>query len=229
MSITPLKRTSPPSGRTKVRRHAGRGRYDRATIHAILDDGMYGHVGVQSGGQPFVIPTLYGRFGDEVFLHGSPLAGILGVAVAGAPLCLTVTLLDGLVLARSAFHHSMNYRSVVILGHARRIDDREGKLEALRVIVDHVIPGRSEDVRGPNDKELAATEVVALDLNEASAKIRTGPPIDGPEDRSIPAWAGEVPLSLVTGSPVPDEGCVAPLPTYVTSYHRPNGHGPAAA
>jgi nitroimidazol reductase NimA-like FMN-containing flavoprotein (pyridoxamine 5'-phosphate oxidase superfamily) len=221
MSTTSVKRIPAPSSRTKVHRHAGRARYDRETIHAILDEGLYGHVGVQSGGQPFVIPALYGRLGDEVFLHGSPLAGILGAAVAGASLCLTVTLLDGLVLARSAFHHSMNYRSVVVLGHARRIDDREEKLEALRVIVDHVVPGRSDDVRGANDKELAATEVVALDLTEASAKVRTGPPVDSAEDRAIPAWAGEVPLSLVTGFPVPDDGCVVPPPTYVTSYHRP--------
>jgi nitroimidazol reductase NimA-like FMN-containing flavoprotein (pyridoxamine 5'-phosphate oxidase superfamily) len=229
MSTTPLKRTVPPSNRTKVHRHAGRARYDRETIHAILDEGLYGHVGLQYGGQPFVIPTLYGRFGDEVFLHGSPLAGFLGAAVAGAPLCLTVTLVDGLVLARSAFHHSMNYRSVVIVGEARQIEDREEKLEALRVIVEHVVPGRSDDVRGPNDKELAATEVVALDLREASAKIRTGPPVDGPEDRTIPAWAGEVPLTLATGAPIPDDGCVVPLPSYVSSYHRRNGDGPAAA
>jgi nitroimidazol reductase NimA-like FMN-containing flavoprotein (pyridoxamine 5'-phosphate oxidase superfamily) len=190
---------------------------------------MYGHVGVESDGQPFVIPALYGRLGDEVFLHGSPLAGILGRAVAGAKLCLTVSLLDGLVLAKSAFHHSVNYRSVVILGEARQIDDREEKLEALRVIVDHVIPGRSHDVRGPNDKELAATEVVALDLSEASAKIRTGPPIDGPEDRAIPAWTGILPLSMSTGMPAPAEGSIGPLPTYVTDYHRPGNDGPAAA
>jgi nitroimidazol reductase NimA-like FMN-containing flavoprotein (pyridoxamine 5'-phosphate oxidase superfamily) len=228
MSTTPL-RTPPATARTKVRRHAGRGRYDRETIHAILDEGMYGHVGVESDGQPFVIPALYGRFGDEVFLHGSPLAGILGRAVAGARLCLTVSLLDGLVLAKSAFHHSVNYRSVVILGEARRIDDREEKLEALRVIVDHVIPGRSHDVRGPSDKELAATEVVALDLREASAKIRSGPPIDGPEDRALPTWSGELPLSMHTGIPVPADGSIGPLPSYVTHYHRPSHDGPTTA
>lgn len=220
MSTTPTK-TPPPSARTKVRRHAGRGRYDRETIRAILDEGLYGHVGFESAGQPYVIPALYGRLGDEIFLHGSPLAGLLGRAVAGARLCFTVSLLDGLVLAKSAFHHSMNYRSVVILGQARRIDDREEKLEALRIVVDHVIPGRSHDVRGPADKELAATEVVALDLTEASAKVRTGGPVDGPEDRDLPAWAGQLPMRLTTGEPIPVEGSTAALPRYVTSYHRP--------
>src|SRR5947209_19025430 len=138
MSTRTLRRPAPPSARTKVRRHAGRGRYDRETIHRILDEGLYGHVGLQSGGQPFVIPTLYGRLGDEIFLHGSPLAGMLGAAGAGALLCVTVTLLDVLVLARSPFHHSMNYRSVVLVGEALPIDDREGKLEALRVHVEPV-------------------------------------------------------------------------------------------
>jgi hypothetical protein len=228
MSTTPL-RTPAPSIRTKVRRHAGRGRYDRATIHAILDEGLFGHVGVEADGQPFVIPSLYGRFGDEIFIHGSPLAGILGRAVMGAKLCFTVSLLDGLVLAKSAFHHSMNYRSVVILGQARQVDDREEKLEALRLIVDHVIPGRSDDVRGPSDKELAATGVVALDLSEASAKVRTGGPVDGPEDRPLAAWTGELPLSLSTGTAIPDDYSIGAIPRYVTNYQRPGNHGPAAA
>jgi hypothetical protein len=229
MSTTPIK-SPPPSDRTKVRRHAGRGRYDSETIYAILDEGLYGHVGLESDGQPYVIPALYGRFGDEIFLHGSPLAGILGRAVAGARLCFTVSLLDGLVLAKTAFHHSMNYRSVVILGEARRVEDREEKLEALRLVVDHVIPGRSDDVRGPNDKELAATEVVALDLSEASAKIRTGGPIDGPADRDLPAWTGQLPIALTTGVPIPDAGSAGPVPGYVTGYRRPGEpDGPAAA
>jgi nitroimidazol reductase NimA-like FMN-containing flavoprotein (pyridoxamine 5'-phosphate oxidase superfamily) len=220
----------PPSVRTTVRRRAGRAHYDRATIEAILDEGLYGSVGLESGGQPYVIPVLYGRSAEEVFIHGSPLSRLLGTAAAGARICFTVTLLDGLVLARSAFHHSMNYRSVVVLGEARAIDDREEKLEALRMIVEHVVPGRSAEIRGPSSQELAATEVVALELSEASAKVRTGPPIDAPEDYAIDAWAGELPLSLVPGNPIPDARNGARLPSYVRFYQRPvTGDGPDAA
>ena len=219
----------PVSERTRVRRRAGRGRYDRATIAAILDEGLFGHVGIEADGQPYVIPALYGRSRDELFIHGSPLSRLLGTA-AGASICFTVTLLDGLVLARSAFHHSMNYRSVVILGETRTVDDREEKLEALRLIVEHVVPGRSDDVRGPNEQELTATEVLALELNEASAKIRTGPPIDGPEDYGWPAWAGELPLTLIPGAPVDDGRTTEPVPDYVRAYARPGeNHGSDAA
>jgi nitroimidazol reductase NimA-like FMN-containing flavoprotein (pyridoxamine 5'-phosphate oxidase superfamily) len=219
----------PPSERATVRRRAGRGAYDRTTIDAILDEGLYGHVGLEADGQPYVIPALYGRSDGEVFLHGSPLSRLLGHIGGGANICFTVTLLDGLVLARAAFHHSMNYRSVVVFGQPRRVDDREEKLEALRLIVEHVVPGRSDDVRGPNDQELAATEVVALELSEASAKIRTGPPIDGPEDRGWPAWAGELPLSLVPGTPVDEGSSNEPVPAYVRHYERPGGNGSVAA
>ena len=217
------------TARSKVRRHAGRGRYDKATIYAILDEGLYGHVGLESDGQPFVIPALYGRVGDKLYIHGSPLSRLLGAAASGVKLCFTVTLLDGLVLARTAFHHSMNYRSVVVLGQARAVTDTDEKLAALRAVVEHVVPGRSDDVRGPNEKELAATEVVALGLSEASAKIRTGPPIDGPEDMHLSAWAGELPLALETGAPVRDARSSAPIPSYVRFYSRPRDDGPDAA
>ena len=203
-----------------VRRRAGRGKYDRQTIDAILDEGRFAHVGIVSDGQPFVIPMLYARDGNQIYVHGSPLSRLVKTLVAGVPMCLTVTLLDGLVLARSAFHHSMNYRSVVILGEGRVIQDREHKLEALRMIVDHVVPGRSDDVRGPSDNELKATEVISLGIQEASAKIRTGPPVDDAEDYALGAWAGELPLSLIAGAPVPDERCAASIPDYVVSYGR---------
>ena len=230
MTATRSTKPVPPSARATVRRRAGRGHYDRATIDAILDEAMYGHVGLESGGQPFVIPVLYGRSNAELFLHGSPLSRLLGTAAAGAALCFTVTLLDGLVLARSAFHHSMNYRSVVVFGHARVVEDREEKLEALRLIVEHVVPGRSSDVRGPDDQELKATEVLALGLTEASAKVRTGPPIDGVEDMHLPAWAGELPLTLAPGAPIADEATTAPVPSYVRFYRRPGTvHEPDAA
>lgn len=230
MTATRFTKSFSPSARATVRRRAGRGRYDRATIDAILDEGMYGHVGLESDGQPFVIPVLYGRSSHELFIHGSPLSRLLGTGAAGAPLCFTVTLLDGLVLARSAFHHSMNYRSVVVFGRARVIDDREEKLEALRMIVEHVVPGRSSDVRGPNDQELKATEVLALGLSEASAKLRTGPPVDGAEDMDLPVWAGELPLTLVPAAPIADRECAAPVPPYVRFYSRPRtDHEPDAA
>jgi uncharacterized protein len=204
-----------------VRRRAGRGRYKRATIEAILDEGMVGHVGVVAEGQPFVIPVLYARDGERVYLHGSPLSRLLGTLAQGAPVCLTVTLLDGLVLARSAFHHSMNYRSVVILGEGRPVRDPEEKHEALRRIVDHIVPGRSEDARDPSQKELQATEVIALTIDEASAKIRTGPPVDAGDDLALQVWAGELPLSLAVGRPVPDNGVSIAPPEYVRSYARP--------
>ena len=228
-AIRPTK-TIPPSARATVRRRAGRGHYDRATIDAILDEGMYGHVGLESGGQPFVIPVLYGRSSEELFLHGSPMSRLLGTAAAGAPLCFTVTVLDGLVLARSAFHHSMNYRSVVVFGHARVVEDREEKLEALRLIVEHVVPGRSSDIRGPNDQELEATEVLALGLGEASAKVRTGPPVDGAEDMHLTAWAGELPMTLVPGAPIADADTTVPVPPYISFYRRRGTvHEPDAA
>ena len=208
--------------RTKVRRRAGRGNYKRATIHSILDEGLVGHVGVVGDdGQPFVIPVLYARDGDRVYLHGSPLSRLLSTLADGVPMCLTVTLIDGLVLARSAFHHSMNYRSVVILGQGRPIEEPERKDQALRVLVDHIVPGRSDDARGPNPKELKATEVIELEIDEASAKIRTGPPGDASADMGLPVWAGELPITMTVGEPVADADCSLRVPEYVRAYARP--------
>jgi hypothetical protein len=208
------------SVRTTVHRRAGRGRYDRETIENILDEGLIAHVAFSSGGEPYAIPMLYARSDDHVYLHGSPLSRILGGIVDGIALCLTVTLLDGLVLARSAFHHSVNYRSVVALGTGRAVRDRREKLDVLRTIVERVAPGRSDDVRGPSDPELRATEVVAMEIAEASAKIRTGPPVDAAEDYALPVWAGELPLRLVPGAPVPDSRCDVPVPAYLDAYAR---------
>lgn len=208
--------------RTKVRRRSGRGNYKRATIHSILDEGMVGHVGVVGdSGQPYVIPVLYARDGESVYLHGSPLSRLLSTLADRVPMCLTVTLIDGLVLARSAFHHSMNYRSVVILGEGRSIEDPERKDQALRALVEHIVPGRSDDARGPSRKELKATEVIELEIDEASAKIRTGPPGDASADISLPVWAGELPITTTVGAPVPDAACSLPAPEYIRAYARP--------
>jgi nitroimidazol reductase NimA-like FMN-containing flavoprotein (pyridoxamine 5'-phosphate oxidase superfamily) len=218
--------------RATVRRLPQRGAYDAKTIHAILDAGFLAHVGFCVEGQPFVIPTLYGRVRDasggpdKLFLHGSAASRMLRELSAGVPACVTVTHVDGIVLARSAFHHSMNYRSVVAFGTARKIEDVQGKAEALRVISDHLIAGRWEDVRNPTAKELKATSVLEFTIEEASAKVRTGPPADDEEDYALPVWAGVVPLHLQATAPLKDprlNGDV-PLPAYVRSFHA-NGTG----
>ncbi len=193
-----------PKQRAQVRRIPKRGSYDEATIHAILDAAFLAHVGFQVDGQPFVIPTLFGRKGNTLFLHGSAASRMLGELATGVNACVTVTLVDGLVLARSAFHHSMNYRSVVAFGMARKIEDAGEKEEALRVISDHLIAGRWDDVRTPTAKELKATSVLAFEIEEASAKVRTGPPVDDEEDYDLPVWAGVLPLQTVTEPPIPD-------------------------
>jgi nitroimidazol reductase NimA-like FMN-containing flavoprotein (pyridoxamine 5'-phosphate oxidase superfamily) len=211
---------APRSSRTTVRRRAGRGRYDRATIDAILDKGLVGHVAFTSGGHPYAIPMLYARGSDGVYLHGSPLSRVVGSIADGIELCLTVTLIDGLVLARSAFHHSVNYKSVVALGTGRAVRDREEKRAALRTIVERIVPGRSDDVRGPSEAELRATEVVTMEIAEASGKVRTGPPVDAAEDYALPVWAGELPLRLAADRPKPDARCTVPIPTYVEEYGR---------
>jgi nitroimidazol reductase NimA-like FMN-containing flavoprotein (pyridoxamine 5'-phosphate oxidase superfamily) len=204
-----------------VRRKPSRGSYDRETIDAILDEGLVAHVGIVDDGQPFVIPVLYARRGEHLLLHGSPLSRLLGKAAVGVPMCLTVTLIDGIVFARSAFHHSMNYRSVVVLGHGTELRDPDEKRDALNTIVEHIAPGRTADARGPSPNEVKATEVVALAIEEVSAKVRTGPPVDAADDYALPVWAGELPLPLVAGEPRPDDRCSAPLPDYVRSYRRP--------
>ena len=221
--MTTTRKPQPAPPRTRVRRRAARGAYDRDTIHAILDEGLIAHVGFTAqDGQPFVMPMLYGRNGDTLFLHGSPASRLLGSLREGVPVCATVTLLDGIVLARSAFHHSMNYRSVVVLGQAQAVEDEPAKRAALDAIVEHVVPERTNDARGPNAKELRATLVLALALHEASAKVRTGPPSDAAADMELPVWAGELPLRLVTGEPIPDPAAPLdlPVPDAVARYER---------
>jgi nitroimidazol reductase NimA-like FMN-containing flavoprotein (pyridoxamine 5'-phosphate oxidase superfamily) len=206
---------------------AKRGAYDRATIEAILDEGLVCHLGFAVDGQPYVLPTIYARVGGEVYLHGSAASRMLRALGDGVACCLTVTLLDGLVLARSAFHHSVNYRSVVLLGTARAVLDREAKTLALRAIVDHVLADRWQAVRTPTDQELKATTVLALPLSEASAKLRSGGPLDDEEDYALPVWAGHLPLTLVPGAPVPDAR-LAPgvaVPARLASYRRPERNG----
>src|SRR6516225_2840006 len=214
--------TYTPSQRTRVVREPHRGVYDRETAYQILDEGFICHVGFEVDGQPFVIPTAYGRSGDDLYIHGSAASRMLRKLNQGIPVCVTVTLLDGLVLARSVFNHSMNYRSVVVLGKATAVEDAEEKAAALRVLSDHILPGRWEDSRQPNEKELKATLVLKLPIQEFSAKVRVGPPIDDEEDYSFSTWAGVVPLSMVAQPGIPDERCDSklPVPEYVKSYTR---------
>ena len=214
----------PPSDRVRLRRKRERGSYDRAAIEAILDEALIGHVGIaDEHGQPFVIPTLHARSGDVVYLHGSSASRTLRALRDGAPLCLTVSLLDGLVLARAAMHHSANYRSVMLLGRARVVEDEHEKLAALEAIVEHIVAGRWAEARPPSEKELKATAVLALALEEASAKIRTGPPIDDEEDYALPVWAGVIPIASEARAAEPDPRLpagVAP-PDAVAHYARP--------
>jgi uncharacterized protein len=208
--------------RTTLRRLPKRGSYDTEQIHSILDEGFICHVGFVVDGQPFVIPTGYGRHGDLLYIHGSQASRMLRTLKEGVDVCITVTLVDGLVLARSAFHHSINYRSVVIFGNAKLIEGDQQKLEALRILSDHVIDGRWHDVRLPTQQELNATTVLYLPLAEASAKIRTGPPIDDEEDYQLPIWAGVLPLELKAGTPIDDPRLLPDLstPDYATNYRR---------
>jgi nitroimidazol reductase NimA-like FMN-containing flavoprotein (pyridoxamine 5'-phosphate oxidase superfamily) len=184
---------------TRVRRHPERGLYEREAIAAILDEALFCHVGFVVEGQPYVIPTIHARAGDVVYLHGSTASRMLRTLAEGVDVCVTATLLDGLVLARSVYNHSMNYRSALVLGRARAVTDADEKLAALETIVEHVVPGRWQDARLPTDKELAATSVLALGLDEASAKVRSGPSKDFADDVELPIWAGVIPLSLVAG------------------------------
>jgi hypothetical protein len=205
------------TSRTEVRRHPERGAYDRSVIEQILDEALFCHVGFVHGGHPFVIPTIHARAGDTLFIHGSPASRMLRELADGVDVCVTVTLLDGLVLARSVYNHSMNYRSVVVLGRARPLSDRGQKLAALEAIVEHVVPGRWSDARRPTEKELAGTLVLALPLVEVSAKTRSGPPKDFEADVGLPIWAGVIPLSLRSSLPAADPGLAPgiPLPPYL--------------
>jgi nitroimidazol reductase NimA-like FMN-containing flavoprotein (pyridoxamine 5'-phosphate oxidase superfamily) len=210
----------PSKSRTTVRRKPERGIYDRPTIHAILDAGFICHAGFVEDGQPFVIPTLYARVEDRLYLHGSPRSRILQPVEQGLPLCITVTHVDGLVLARSTFHHSLNYRSVMILGSGRVVADPAEKEAALAALVDHIVPGRSAAVRGPSTKELKATQVLAVPLLESSAKVRTGPPQDDDGDYGLPIWAGVLPLRQEVLQPIADPRLAAdiPLPEHLRRY-----------
>jgi uncharacterized protein len=214
----------PASDRVRLRRRRERGRYERTVIDAILDEALIAHLGiVGADGQPFVLPMLHARRGDVVYCHGSSAGRAMRALSGGAFACLTVTLLDALVLARSAMHHSANYRSVMLLGEATVVDEPDEKLAALEAIVEHIVPGRWADVRWPTENELKATSVLSIPIEEASAKIRTGPPADDEEDYALSAWAGVIPFTAETMSPEPDprlrEG-IAP-PPYVARYRRP--------
>jgi nitroimidazol reductase NimA-like FMN-containing flavoprotein (pyridoxamine 5'-phosphate oxidase superfamily) len=210
------------TARTQLHRLPNRGSHDPEAIHAILDDAFLAHVGFQVEGQPFVIPTLFGRDGDTLYLHGSAASRMLRQLETGIPACVTVTIVDGLVLARSAFHHSMNYRSVVAFGTARKIEDPERKTRALRIVSEHLIRGRWNEVRKPAEKELKATSVLEFAMEEASAKVRTGPPADDEEDYALAVWAGVLPLSLEPKSPLPDPRLPkeTAVPEYVVNFHK---------
>jgi nitroimidazol reductase NimA-like FMN-containing flavoprotein (pyridoxamine 5'-phosphate oxidase superfamily) len=186
-----------------VRRHDDRAAYDRETIDSILDEAIYCHVGFVDEGHPYVIPTIHVRVDDTLILHGSPASRMLRVLKAGAPASVAVTLLDGLVLARSVFNHSMNYRSVVLFGSASEITDPDAKLEAMRIFTDKILPGRWGEARVPSDKEFKGTLMLGIPIDTASAKLRTGPPVDEPEDVDLPVWAGVIPYSLAPGEPIP--------------------------
>jgi nitroimidazol reductase NimA-like FMN-containing flavoprotein (pyridoxamine 5'-phosphate oxidase superfamily) len=214
----------PPSDRVRVRRKRERGRYEREVVDAILDEALIAHLGIADAeGQPIVIPTLHARRGDVVYCHGSAASRTLRTLAAGAPACLTVTLLDALVLARSAVHHSANYRSVMLLGRATLVTERDEKLAALEAIVEHIVPGRWADVRWPAENELKATYVLALPIEEASAKIRSGPPLDDEEDYAMDVWAGVIPLASGPMDPEADPRMPAGIaaPPYVSGYRRP--------
>jgi uncharacterized protein len=212
----------PPSPRSTVKRLAELARYERETVDAILDAGLVAHVGISHDGAPVVIPMVYARAGDEVYVHGSTASRLVRALRDGDPLCLTVTIVDGIVLARSAFNMSMNYRAVVVHGRARLVDHPAERLRAFRAIMDHVVPGHWDHVREPNDQELRQTLVVAVALDEASAKVSEGPPDDEEDDRSLPFWGGELPLRTVVGAPRPDvhvpDGM--PPPPSVADYAR---------
>ena len=208
--------------RTTLKRLPARGVYDRELVYQILDEGLICHVGFAFEGRPFVIPTGYARVQGHLYIHGSQASRMLRTLKSGVEACVTVTLLDGLVLARSAFHHSMNYRSVVVFGKATLVDNADEKLSALRAFSEHMIRGRCDDARKPTEQELKATTVLSLPLEEASAKVRTGPALDDEEDYELPIWAGVIPVSLVAGPPIPDPRLKpeSEVPDYVLGYDR---------
>src|SRR5882672_8678776 len=211
-----------PSPHTTLNRLPQRGSFDRDTVNAILDEAFICHVWFAVDGQPFVIPTSYARVGDQLFIHGSAASRMLRSLSKGIPVCVTVTLVDGLVLARSAFHHSVNYRSVIILGTAKLVEDPAEKMDALRLFTEHIMKGRWNEIRWPNEQEMKGTTVLALPLEEVSAKVRVGGPVDDEEDYSLPVWAGVLPLNTTTAAAVPDTRLKqgTPVPDYISRYTR---------
>jgi uncharacterized protein len=212
-----------PTERTTVKRLPARAAYDREVVHHILDDALICHLGFVVDGQPFVIPTIYVRIDETIYVHGSPASRMLRTLEQGVPACVTVTHVDGLVLARSAFHHSMNYRSVVVLGTATIVNDAQNKLEVLQALTNHLIRGRWEEIRHPSPEELRRTLVLAIPIQEVSAKIRVGPPLDEEEDYELPVWAGVLPLRVTPSSPIADPRLSADtaVPDYAARYYGP--------
>jgi nitroimidazol reductase NimA-like FMN-containing flavoprotein (pyridoxamine 5'-phosphate oxidase superfamily) len=217
-----MSEAQPSTTRTRLVREPDRAVYDREAVYRILDEGFLCHVGFAVDGQPFVIPTSYGRKDANLYIHGSAASRMLRQMKDAVPVCITVTLLDGLVLARSIFNHSMNYRSVVVLGKATLVDDPTEKLEALRLLSEHILPGRWAESRQPNERELKATSVLRVPIEEFSAKVRVGPPIDDAEDMSFPTWAGVIPLEMKAGTPIDDVGLLPGqgVPEYAHNYTR---------
>ena len=215
----------PMTERVRLRRHPERGRYEQEAVYAILDEALYCHLGFGVDGHPYVIPTIHARVGEDVYVHGAAASRMLLRIAEGVPVCLTATILDGLVLARSVFSHSMNYRSVIVLGTAREVTDPEEKMAALRAVVEHVVPGRWREARHPTASELASTRVLRLPLAEASAKVRTGPPKDPANDLTLDVWAGELPLALRAGRPAaaPDLRPGIAVPGYLAEYRVDDG------
>jgi nitroimidazol reductase NimA-like FMN-containing flavoprotein (pyridoxamine 5'-phosphate oxidase superfamily) len=211
-----------PTDRTRVRRKPGRGSHDRELVHSVLDEALSCHLGFAVDGQPYVIPMIHARAGELLYLHGARASRALLTLEGGARCCVTVTLVDGLVLARSALHHSLNYRSVVVLGSARAVTDRAEKRSALDAIVEHIVPGRTAEARGPSEADLKATFVLAVPLEEVSAKVREGPPVDNREDHALGVWAGELPLATSAAAPLPDPQLSPdlPVPGYVRDWRR---------
>jgi nitroimidazol reductase NimA-like FMN-containing flavoprotein (pyridoxamine 5'-phosphate oxidase superfamily) len=214
--------TFTPTERTQVKRLPKRGVYDRETVFKILDEAFVCHVGFVVDGQPYVIPTNFGRVGDTLYLHGSAASRMLRTLSEGIPVCVTVSIIDGLVLARSAFHHSVNYRSVVVLGTARLVEDPTEKMEALRLFTEHIMKGRWDQIRWPSEQEMKGTTVLALAMEEVSAKVRTGGPVDDEQDYELPVWAGVLPLSVTTAAPIADARLKAGIavPENVAKYSR---------
>ena len=208
--------------RTRVFRKPGRGSYDRELVHSILDEALVCHLGFVQDGQPYVIPTIHAREGETLFLHGAVGNRTLKALADGAGCCVTVTLVDGLVLARAALHHSLNYRSVMVLGSAHEVTDPGKKQRALRAVIEHIAPERSDEVRGPDESDLRSTKVLSMEIEEASAKVRTGPPLDEDSDLDLPYWAGVLPLTSGTGDPVPAPDLIGnpPVPEHVKSWRR---------